>query len=187
MEPWNIAAGELRHLVTIQQKAIGADDTRGHPARTWSDSIAKVPAKIQTPTGRKLELARQLVPTATHLIDMRFRVLDEENNRITYFSAVTTLNGGITSGAGTITVANAATIAVNTVLQIDAEQMLVTAVSGMTLTVTRAYNSTTAAAHLTAKPVLKRRIFNIGHQNDVEERRVKLVLTCTEVKGPSAA
>jgi len=186
-ERWDIEAGELRHLVTIQAKAVATDaNSRGHAARTWSDSISNVNAKIETPSGRKLELARQLVPTATHVITLRYRVLDEENHRLAYFSAVTTLNGAINSSVTSVVVTTAITIPINSVLKVDTEQMLVTAVSGATLTVTRAYNGTTAAAHLTGANVLKRRIFNIGHQEDVEERGVKLLLTCTELKGPTA-
>lgn len=116
IEPWNIAAGELRQRVNIQAASANTTDTFGHPIETWADSITNVAAKIETPTGRKLELARQLVPTATHVITVRYRELDDELNRIAYGE----------------------------------------------------------------------RVFNIGHQNDVDERHVKLILTCTEEFGPNA-
>lgn len=53
-----------------------------------------------------------------------------------------------TVGQSTITVMNGSWFANNDVILIDNEQMLVTNVSGSTLTVTRGYNSTTAATHL---------------------------------------
>ena len=54
--------------------------------------------------------------------------------------------------ATTFKSAGGAAIAVNDVIQVDSEQMLVTAMTSAgggkyNLTVTRAYNSTTAAAH----------------------------------------
>ncbi len=111
MEQWNIAAGELRHRVIIEAKTADTTDSRGHPVRTWATSIENVAAKIETPTGRKMEIARQLVATATHIITMRYRVLSARDNRINF-------NG---------------------------------------------------------------RIFNIGFQQNVEERNVRLELTCTEL------
>lgn len=186
MERWAIDAGELRHLVTIQAKSVSSPDTRGHPARTWADSIANVNAKIETPSGRKLELSRQLVPDATHSITMRYRVLDEQNHRLTTFTQVTTLGALANTGDTTISATTAISIPNGTVLLIDSEQMQVTAVSGNTLTVSRGYNGTTAAGHANAANVLKRRVFQIGHQEDVEEMHVKLILTCTELKGPTA-
>ena len=52
-----------------------------------------------------------------------------------------------TAGATTCTVMNGAWFAINDVITIDTEQMLVTNVSGSTLTITRGYNGTTAATH----------------------------------------
>lgn len=116
-ERWNIDAGQMRQRVTIEAKSVAsAPDSRGHTERTWYAAITNVSAKVETPTGRKLELAKQLVSSATHVITMRYRKLDEANNRIAYCG----------------------------------------------------------------------RVFSIGHQEDVDERHVKLVLTCTELKGPTA-
>jgi len=70
---------------------------------------------------------------------------------------LTTVAAGIalSTASTTITVANAAAIASTggVTIQIDSEQMLVTAVSGNTLTVTRAVNGTTAAAHTSSAGV----------------------------------
>jgi hypothetical protein len=70
--------------------------------------------------------------------------------------AIAVLPGGITATATTITVSNGAAIAVTPgrfIIQIAGEQMLVTNVSGNTLTVIRGYNGTTAAAQSASAPV----------------------------------
>ncbi len=60
----------------------------------------------------------------------------------------TTLTTALTDTTGTaVVVGSAANITVGSVITIDTEQMLVTAVSGTTLTVTRGANSSTAATH----------------------------------------
>jgi predicted outer membrane repeat protein len=64
--------------------------------------------------------------------------------------ALTTLTGAISNAETTLTVVTAAAIAStpgNYVIQIDNEQLLVTAFAGNTLVVTRGYNGTTAASH----------------------------------------
>lgn len=183
MEAWNISAGELCQSVTVQVKSAASNDSRGHPSRSWSDAVANVAANISTPTGKKMEYARQLVPDATHQVTMRYRTLDTDNNRLTYFSVHdTTLTAAANAVATTISVGSAATIRVNTVLLIDSEQMQVTAANGTSLTVTRAFNSTTGASHANAANVRVRRVFGIGHIEDVDERHVKLVLTCSELR-----
>jgi head-tail adaptor len=188
MDRANIEAGELRQRIIIQAKSVAsAADTRGHPVRTWTDSIVDVSCKIETPSGRKLELARQLVPTASHTVTMRFRVIDEENYRLALFGLATTaLSAGINSSVTAISVATAIAIPVGAVILIGTEKMLVTAVSGTTLAVTRGYESTTAATQASGATVRKRRLFNIGHVEDVEELHVRMILTCTEMKGSAA-
>jgi len=63
-------------------------------------------------------------------------------------SAITTLNGSINNSTTSIVVASAAAFpAVNFRIKIDSEIMLVTGVSGTTLTVTRGAESTSAASH----------------------------------------
>lgn len=62
--------------------------------------------------------------------------------------AITTLAAGITSGATSFDVADGSVLPDTPFpLTVDDEQMLVTAVSSDTLTVTRGFNGTTAAAH----------------------------------------
>ena len=185
MDRSNIEAGDLRQRIIIQAKAVsGTPDTRGHPVRAWADSIIDVSCKLETPSGRKLELARQLVPTASHTVTMRYRVIDEENYRLAFFGlAPTTLSAGINSVVVAIGDMTAIAIPDGSVILIGAEKMLVTAVNGVTLTVTRGYDGTTAAAQASGATVRKRRLFNIGHIEDVEEQHVRMILTCTEMKG----
>jgi len=65
-------AGELKHLVSIEHKSITGTGDRGQPVFTWTALASNVPAKITPLTGRKLEIARQLVPTATHEVMTRY-------------------------------------------------------------------------------------------------------------------
>jgi hypothetical protein len=65
-------------------------------------------------------------------------------------AALTTVSGTLNSTTASLTVADAAVLGLipnRTVLLIDSEQVLVTAVNGNTLTVTRGVNGTTAAGH----------------------------------------
>ena len=89
-DAWNIDAGELRQQIVIQTATVAGPNTRGTPQVSWP-SIAGDPAtgtlvrcKIETLSGRKLELARQLVATATHRVTMRYRAIDTETNRLVY-------------------------------------------------------------------------------------------------------
>ena len=180
----NVEAGDLDKRVTIEAVTMGAADSRGRPAVTWAAAVNDVSARIETPSGRKLELTRQLVATATHLVTIRYRPgMSEQNHRIASGVMITTLNGAINDSTTTVIVASALAIALQQVIQIGAEQMQVTGIAGATLTVTRGFNGTTRAAHATGANVLKRRIFNIGWINDIEERHVKLELVCTEERG----
>jgi hypothetical protein len=71
--------------------------------------------------------------------------------------AITKLSAAATSAAGSITVSSATGFpATPFVIQVNYEQMNVTAVVGTTFTVTRGYNNTTAEAHSVGSPVLYR-------------------------------
>jgi head-tail adaptor len=91
-DAWNIDAGDLQQQIVIQTGTVGAADSRGKTAITWP-SIASNPAtgtlvrcKIEgLPAGRKGEICRQMVPSATHLVTMRYRAgLNEELNRLVF-------------------------------------------------------------------------------------------------------
>jgi SPP1 family predicted phage head-tail adaptor len=90
-EPWNIDAGELNQQIVIQAKVVTGTDSRGHPIRSYpaltGDPVAGtlVRCKVETLSGRKGEIAKELVPSATHMVTMRYRAgLNEETNRLVY-------------------------------------------------------------------------------------------------------
>ena len=66
-------AGKLREYITIQQKTLAGTGDRGQPSYTWTTYL-QVYAEIEPlpPTGRKSEIARQFVATATHQINLRY-------------------------------------------------------------------------------------------------------------------
>jgi SPP1 family predicted phage head-tail adaptor len=66
-----VNAGDLRHKVTVQSYTITSTGDRGQPVKSWS-TYATVPAMIEELGGRKLELARQQVATATHKVTIRY-------------------------------------------------------------------------------------------------------------------
>lgn len=67
-----IQAGKLRHKVQIQRNS--GEGTYGDHGETTENWVKDYDAwaEIKTLTGRELELARQVYPTATHQITMRF-------------------------------------------------------------------------------------------------------------------
>ena len=60
-----------RHLVDVYLPSTTVD-SRGH--RTGADTlkIENVPAEIETLSGRQLELSRQIVSNASHLVKLRY-------------------------------------------------------------------------------------------------------------------
>jgi SPP1 family predicted phage head-tail adaptor len=113
----HVDAGDLDKRIDIEKYTeSGEVDGRGHPIREWKSYLVDVACKIETPNAGKIEKTRQLVPTATHVVEIRYRELDVERHRLKY----------------------------------------------------------------------RGRIFNIGHQEDVEEQHVRLILTVTELKGATA-
>jgi hypothetical protein len=86
MERWNQESGVRKIRVTIEVKTTPAPtpDTRGHPNRLWSTLHSNVSCALYTPTGHKLEIARQLVSTATHQAEMQYRGLDPNKHRLNY-------------------------------------------------------------------------------------------------------
>ena len=75
----DLAAGDLRHHLVVQSKARQAVGSRGQAVPTegaeWgadSGSYPGIPASLLGLAGKKLEIARQLVPTATHEIVTRW-------------------------------------------------------------------------------------------------------------------
>lgn len=93
------------------------------------------------PTNSPFEIRLAEVPVKDNPSSMSIRVRDIVTAAIT------------TTTATSITVMNGAWFAVNNVITIDSEQMLVTGVNGNTLTVTRGYNGTTPTTHVAGTPV----------------------------------
>jgi head-tail adaptor len=66
-------AGSLRYYVDVQRKMLDALHPlgdRGQDNFTWQAHL-NIPIGIEPLSGRKLEIARQLVPTATHKLTFR--------------------------------------------------------------------------------------------------------------------
>jgi SPP1 family predicted phage head-tail adaptor len=78
-------AGNLKHLVTISNKVQTGTGDRGQPIYTWQ-TLGTVPAEIVELSGRKLELARQLVSTATHQVTIRYLAGLETNSQVVFGS-----------------------------------------------------------------------------------------------------
>src|SRR4051794_26204140 len=81
-----IRAGDLRHLVQLQSYTSSTGD-RGQSVKSWS-TYATVPAMIEELGGRQLELARQLVATATHRITLRYQSSLTVKDRVVFGSSV---------------------------------------------------------------------------------------------------
>lgn len=79
-----IEAGSLRHYVTIEHKVEVAKGQRGDPKGIWTALYEDVPALIEALTGKQLEITRQLVPTATHRVTLRYHAGVTAQMRVAY-------------------------------------------------------------------------------------------------------
>lgn len=79
----SVKAGALRHKITVQTKTIGSTGDRGQPVYTWP-TLATPYASVESipPFGKKAEVARQLVASATHSITLRYLAGLTETSRI---------------------------------------------------------------------------------------------------------
>jgi SPP1 family predicted phage head-tail adaptor len=68
-----IAAGELRHRISILRMNVTQDSFGGWQIGDDSIFSADVPAKIETLTGRELYAAQQKVSEVTHKITIRWQ------------------------------------------------------------------------------------------------------------------
>lgn len=64
-------AGQLRHRLTLQQPNPTLD-SRHEPSDTWAD-VATVWADVRAPSGRELEIAKQLHGLITQVVTIRYR------------------------------------------------------------------------------------------------------------------
>lgn len=81
--PIAIKAGDLKHKVNIEINTPSTGD-RGQPVADWTTLYAGVPAKIDDLVGKKLEIARQMVATATHQLTLRYLPGIGVDNRINF-------------------------------------------------------------------------------------------------------
>lgn len=66
-----ITASDLRHSITITLETKIGTGARGQDEYV-TKTLGQVMAKIEPLAGRKLEIARQLVPTASHEVTIRY-------------------------------------------------------------------------------------------------------------------
>lgn len=62
-------AGELRHRVQVQRRAVSYD-ARGHEQESWN-TVGSIAAKVEELSGRELERARQVVAEASFSVTLR--------------------------------------------------------------------------------------------------------------------
>lgn len=77
-----IAAGELRHLVVIQDRSL-AQDSFGGQLRNWTDFIS-ARAAVKPLTGRELELAQAIAAETSHQVTLRYRAGITPAQRLIY-------------------------------------------------------------------------------------------------------
>jgi SPP1 family predicted phage head-tail adaptor len=65
-------AGQLKHRIKVEKKDITGTGVRGQPIFTWEVYATAVPAHIEMLSGRRLELAKQLLTTASHNVTIRY-------------------------------------------------------------------------------------------------------------------
>ena len=80
-------AGQLRHLVTIEQRS-STPDTYGEPAQTWTTLHANQPASIEPLSGRELITAQAVQSDVTHRLRMRYVAGVQTKHRILFGSRV---------------------------------------------------------------------------------------------------
>jgi len=84
-------SGLLRHRVTVQEKSGTTRNSRGKLVPTWSAKYDRIPASVETPTGREFEQIRQLVGTATDIVTIRYYADVTREHRIVFGSRVLTI------------------------------------------------------------------------------------------------
>lgn len=80
-----IAAGKLRHRISILEQSSRQDSTGGWTPIDSSILLDSVPASIEALTGRELFSAQQKVSEVTHRITMRFAFGVEAKQYVRWF------------------------------------------------------------------------------------------------------
>jgi SPP1 family predicted phage head-tail adaptor len=76
-------AGQLRHLVTIEIPTVVGTGSRGQDEYAYTE-LGNVWADIEPLQGKKLEISRQLVATATHQVTTRYLPGVVPEGRVTF-------------------------------------------------------------------------------------------------------
>lgn len=144
------AAAATDHTVSYELSSLGVTTTGNYESALitdrWTRYVYDITSIITTTTTHTFNMWSSL--TARHHTPQAWMVVTYEFNASV---SNTTLSAAISNTIGTsITVTNAVNLGgagTYYVIQVDDEQMLVTARSTNTLTVTRGFNGTTAATH----------------------------------------
>lgn len=92
-DPLVIAAGELRHAISIQQPQYSAAGSRGMSITptSWTD-VRDTRAAIYTAGGRETSQASQIVSEVSHVVKVRWTLLTiKANYRVVYGSRTFTV------------------------------------------------------------------------------------------------
>jgi SPP1 family predicted phage head-tail adaptor len=65
-------AGQYRQFADVEHNVKTTMGDRGQIKPDWQTLYSSVPMSIENLSGRQLELARQLIPTATHKVQLRY-------------------------------------------------------------------------------------------------------------------
>jgi SPP1 family predicted phage head-tail adaptor len=76
------SVSRFRHRVDVQRRVSAGEDDRGHSIDTWQTFLPVMHCSLRKLQGTEAEVARQLVPTATHIIEARFDSRVDETMRL---------------------------------------------------------------------------------------------------------
>lgn len=79
-----IQAGKLRQHADLEHFAKTSTGDRGQPVGSWVVLYYSVPMELVPLSGRQLEIARQLVATATHRANLRYHASVTAGMRLVY-------------------------------------------------------------------------------------------------------
>lgn len=114
-------------------------------------------------------------------------IIHTQNYVNTASTAYSTLNGGITAVDTSLTVASGTTFAPSGVIKIGTEQIYFGSKSGNVLSVlTRGYNSTTAASHITLDPVGSSTVSMVDADADAVDTQFVIFAGASAIGGISA-
>lgn len=78
-----LAAGDLRHVVTLQEFVVSSTDGRGQPVGAWTDRLT-MRANINPIGPRDAELVSQLYHEASHVVMMHYHSAVTREKRLRF-------------------------------------------------------------------------------------------------------